>query len=218
LEICGILNGTTNYILTQMENSSTAFSDALTEAQRQGYAEADPSSDIKGTDACRKIAILSSLAFGRHVDPNIIPTRGISDISQEVTQKALSLGGVVRLLARSRVEPGGDIAVHVEPYFVPSGHPFHSVRDVFNAIVIVGDATGPVLFSGRGAGRMPTASAVMGDIYFCANHLHDNQFPSWESSPAPFLTLNPFESEETVSLGDLTLHIVPNFFFGGSGC
>lgn len=163
-EICGILNGTTNYILTRMIRSGLSFEAALKEAQEKGYAEGDPSADIEGKDACRKICILASIAFGRHVMPNQVPTEGIKNISLADVAYAESCGKKVKLLGRAIRRSNGQITAYVAPHLVDQDNPLSGVEDVFNAITVNGDAIGEVMFYGRGAGKLPTASAVVADV------------------------------------------------------
>ncbi len=163
-EIAGILNGTTNFILTKMIREQMHFEDALALAQKLGYAERDPSADIDGLDACRKICILASLAFGEHVYPNEVYTEGIRQITREDVEYAANWGGAIKLIGSAKVVDGGKLDVMVAPRFVPSSQQLSSVDDVFNAILVRGDATGDVVFYGKGAGKLPTASAVVADI------------------------------------------------------
>ena len=164
-EIVGILNGTTNYILTRMIRGGLSFDDALKEAQEKGYAEADPTADIEGHDACRKICILSSLGFGRHIYPEQVPTEGITHITLSDVAYARSGGYKIKLLGRSiRRESDGKVCAFVAPHLVHEESPLANVEDVFNAIQVTGDSIGDVMFYGRGAGKLPTASAVVADI------------------------------------------------------
>lgn len=165
LTIAGILNGTTNYILTRMIRGGLSFDDALQEAQEKGYAEADPTADIEGHDACRKICILSSLGFGRHIYPEQVPTEGITHITLSDVAYARSGGYKIKLLGRSiRRESDGKVCAFVAPHLVHEESPLANVEDVFNAIQVTGDSIGDVMFYGRGAGKLPTASAVVADI------------------------------------------------------
>lgn len=164
-EIVGILNGTTNYILTRMIRGGLSFDAALQEAQEKGYAEADPTADIEGHDACRKICILSSLGFGRHIYPEQVPTEGITHITLSDVAYARSGGYKIKLLGRSiRRESDGKVCAFVAPHLVSEESPLANVEDVFNAIQVTGDSIGEVMFYGRGAGKLPTASAVVADI------------------------------------------------------
>ena len=164
-EIAGILNGTSNFILTKMICEGSAFDDALAEAQRLGYAEANPAADVEGMDACRKICILASLAFGKHIYPDSVPTAGITAITPADVQYAADWGGVIKLLGRaSRDEETQQVQIAVSPCFISHDSQLASVDDVFNGILVRGDATGDVVFYGKGAGKLPTASAVVADI------------------------------------------------------
>ena len=162
-EIMGILNGTTNYILTQMVKEGRDFSDALADAQAKGYAESDPTADIEGHDACRKIAILSSLAYGKQVDCSKIQTEGISKLSLTDVAYADKLGYVIKLIGYSR-RCEDKVCVFVSPMLIAKDNPLAGVDDVFNAIMVKGNAIGDAMFYGRGAGKLPTASAVVADI------------------------------------------------------
>jgi len=168
--VLGILNGTTNYVLTRMTESGATFDTALAEAQALGYAEADPTADIEGFDAASKAAIVASLAFGSHVTAEQVHREGIADVTAEDIAAADRLGYVVKLLAIAE-EQGGDVAVRVHPAMVPADHPLASVRESFNAVFIEGDAVGELMLYGRGAGGGPTASAVLGDIVDAARNL-----------------------------------------------
>ena len=164
LEITGILNGTTNYILTRMIRAGLTFEAALKEAQDLGYAERDPSADVEGQDACRKICILASIAFGRHIYPNQVPTKGITAVTAEDVALAASMGCRVKLLGRAIRQSDGRVCAFVEPHFLPEENPLAGVDDVFNAITVEGNTIGQVMFYGRGAGKLPTASAVVSDV------------------------------------------------------
>ncbi|MBM3213905.1 homoserine dehydrogenase [Candidatus Poribacteria bacterium] len=161
--IYGIVNGTCNYILTQMTQRGESFATALAAAQELGYAEAEPSFDVDGFDTAHKIAILSSLAYGFNVNVNAVSIEGIRAIEPDDIQYARELGYVIKLLAISR-RVDGKVDVRVHPAMIPERHMLANVHDAFNAVVVVGDAVGPTLFYGRGAGRMPTASAVVADL------------------------------------------------------
>lgn len=162
-EVYGILNGTTNYILTRMVRAGASFQDALREAQEKGYAEADPTADVEGIDAGRKTCILADLAFGRQVDPEMVPMEGISGVSLEDVKIAERAGFRLKLVGRA-VRLGGDRTAYVAPHLVSADHPLSGVEDVFNAVVVRGNATGEVMFYGKGAGELPTASACVADV------------------------------------------------------
>ena len=162
-EVTGILNGTTNYMLYKMSTEGCEFDTVLKEAQQKGYAEADPTADVEGYDACRKIAILSSLAYERYFDFEDIYTEGITKISSRDIAYAKEFGNVIKLLGVAHNMEDG-IEVGVYPMMISQNHPLASVRDSFNAVFVHGDAVGDVMFYGRGAGEFPTASAVVGDV------------------------------------------------------
>ncbi len=170
--IAGILNGTTNYILTRMRDGGVSFQAALKEAQQLGYAEQDPSADIQGDDARRKICILSHVAFGSPFDDSDIFTQGIAELSREDMLYARELGRAVKLLAVADLSGDGWRAL-VAPAMLPADHPLSSVNDVFNAVLVHGDMVDDVLFYGRGAGARPTASAIVGDLVDIALHPND---------------------------------------------
>ncbi|MFZ5986479.1 MAG: homoserine dehydrogenase [Bacillota bacterium] len=167
--ITGILNGTTNYILSQMKREGKDFDVALKEAQKNGYAEADPTADIEGHDACRKIAILSSIAYNEFIDYKKIHTEGITRISLTDMKYAESMNSTIKLIAMSE-KIGNKVTARVSPALVSKNHPLSNVEDVFNAIVIEGDAIGEAMFYGRGAGKLPTASAVVADVIEIVKH------------------------------------------------
>ncbi len=166
-QVLGIVNGTTNYVLTRMSEEDMSFSEALRQAQELGYAEADPAADIEGQDAAAKLAILASIAFNVRVRLEDVYAEGISRITPEDIRFARELGYVIKLLAIAKREEDG-ISVRVHPTMVPSDHPLAAVRDVFNAVFVSGDAVGDLMFYGRGAGSLPAASAVVGDIIYAA--------------------------------------------------
>jgi homoserine dehydrogenase len=166
-DIAGILNGTSNYILTRMKDNGFTFDEALAEAQKLGYAEADPTDDIMGHDTARKICILASLACGRQVLPAHVQTEGIDKVTPEQLKEAAGNGYAIKLLGRAAVNGAQPPAVFVSPHLVPSGHPLFGVDDVYNGAVLDGDVAGPVFFRGKGAGKRPTASAVISDILTC---------------------------------------------------
>lgn len=166
-EIAGILNGTTNFILTKMIRDGMPFGEALALAQKNGYAEADPTADVEGHDACRKICILASLAFGSHVYPECVPTEGITALTPEDVRYAEKEGYVIKLIGRAHRAGKGKIFAMVGPAFVAADSQLGGVDDVFNGILVRGDATGDVVFYGKGAGKLPTASAVVGDVIDC---------------------------------------------------
>ena len=178
-EITGILNGTTNYILTRMIRAGLSFDAALKEAQQNGYAEQDPTADIEGHDACRKICILASLAFGRHVYPRQVPTEGITGVTLSDVAYAESCGRKIKLLGRAMRRPDGKVCAYVAPHLVDQENPLAGVEDVFNAITVKGNAIGDVMFYGRGAGKLPTASAVVADVIDAARHKDEKKRMFW---------------------------------------
>src|SRR3954462_12432767 len=163
ISLDGILNGTTNFILSKMHEEGTAYTDALKEAQRLGYAEADPTFDVDGSDAAQKLAILAHLAFGARVDWKDIPRMGINRLDKSDVRFAKEIGYRIKLLAVAELD-GDTLELHVSPTLVKRGRPLSDVSGSFNAIRVVGDAVGELMFYGRGAGQMPTASAVVADM------------------------------------------------------
>ena len=188
-EITGILNGTTNYMMTKMFYEGSDYDDVLREAQEKGYAERNPEADVEGYDACRKIAILSSLISGQQVDFEDIYTEGITHITKEDMMYAKAMGMTIKLLATSKRQ-GDLLQAMVAPYLLRKEHPLYSVNDVFNAIFVHGNVLGDAMFYGSGAGKLPTASAVVADVVDEAKHLHRNIMTMWKSDK---LELLPFE-------------------------
>lgn len=168
-KIIGIMNGTTNYILTKMIQYKIDFKEALKNAQKLGYAEGNPDADILGYDACRKICILSDLAYGININPDLVHVEGIDNLSLEDIENADRLGYVVKLIGYSKKISDKEIEIFVAPCALKKTHPLANVEDVFNAILVNGDATDEVMFYGKGAGKFPTASAVCSDIIECLN-------------------------------------------------
>ncbi|MBQ8494916.1 MAG: homoserine dehydrogenase [Clostridia bacterium] len=193
-EVAGILNGTTNFMLTKMIEEDMPFDEALTLAQELGYAERDPSADIDGADACRKTCILASLAFGRHVFPEQVVTEGIRHISLDDVDAASATGGVIKLIGRTRRE-GEKVYAFVAPTVVPKTSLIADVRDVFNGILVRGNAIGDVVFYGRGAGKLPTASAVVADVIDEVKHLSARKYLYWEKGAEDYVL--PQENFET---------------------
>ena len=181
-EVVGILNGTTNYILTRMVKGGVSFEDALKEAQAKGYAEQNPAADVEGLDAGRKICILSDLAWGKEVLPERIHTQGISGLDLQDVAIAGKAGYRVKLLGRALRLADGRQAAYVAPHLVPEDCPVAPVDDVFNAVMIRGNAVGDVMFYGRGAGDLPTASAVMGDVMDALQHRAKRRNLGWSES------------------------------------
>ena len=179
-EITGIVNGTTNYMMTKMSEEGSEFADVLKDAQEKGYAEKDPTADIEGYDACRKIAILTSLVCGQQVDFEDIHTEGITKITATDIKYAKAMGRAIKLLASSKKTEGGYVAM-VAPYLLPKTHPLYNVNDVFNAIFVHGNVLGDAMFYGSGAGKLPTASAVVADVVEMAKNLDKNIPVEWSS-------------------------------------
>lgn len=178
-EIAGILNGTTNFILTKMIEDGMQFEDALKLAQELGFAERNPAADIEGHDACRKICILASLAFGKHVYPESVHTEGITGITLEDVKYAEKFGCVIKLIGRVKKLPNGKIDIITAPMLVPNKSQLANIDSEFNGIMVRGDCTGDVVFYGKGAGKLPTASAVVADIVDCCQHLKNRRFLYW---------------------------------------
>jgi homoserine dehydrogenase len=178
-EIAGILNGTTNFILTKMISDGMDFDSALALAQKLGYAERNPAADVEGIDACRKICILASLSFGTHVYPKDVHTEGITNLTLTDVKCADVWGGVIKLIGRVKKLEDGRITVIVAPFFIKKESQLANVDDVFNGIMVRGNAIGDVVFYGRGAGKLPTASAVVADIIDEAKHLGARKYLFW---------------------------------------
>lgn len=192
-QIAGILNGTTNFILTKMIKDQMSFEDALALAQKLGYAERNPAADVEGHDACRKICILASLVFGRHVYPDGVHTEGITKVTLTDVDYASAWGGVIKLIGSVKLTDGKQEII-VAPMFVSNESQLSSVDDVFNGILVKGDSTGDVVFYGKGAGKLPTASAVVADVMDCVKHVASRKYIMWEDGcPEDIL---PFEQSE----------------------
>ena len=177
-EITGILNGTTNYMLTRMANEGVSFDSVLKDAQAKGYAEADPTADVEGYDPCRKIAILTSLVCGKQVDYEDIYTEGINKIKAEYFAYAKELDFSIKLLSSSK-RVGDSFRCMVAPFMLSKSHPLCGVNDVFNAVFVKGNMLGDAMFYGSGAGKLPTASAVVADIVDITKHAHVNVHVEW---------------------------------------
>lgn len=187
-EITGILNGTTNYMLSKMFYEGADYEEVLKEAQAKGYAERNPEADVEGYDACRKIAILSSLIAGQQVDFEDIYTEGITEITKEDMIYAKKMGMTIKLLACSRMDDDHIHAI-VAPYLLKRSHPLYSVNDVFNAIFVHGNVLGDAMFYGSGAGKLPTASAVVADIVDEVKHLNRNIMTMWDQKKIELLPI-----------------------------
>lgn len=181
VDVTGILNGTTNYILTKMTQEGLDFDSVLKDAQNKGYAERNPEADVEGYDACRKIAILSSLAFGKQVDYEDIKTEGITKITDKDIAYAKSMNKAIKLLGTAVKSEEGKVSAMVAPFIIGDDSPLYAVNDVFNAIAVTGNTLDTVMFYGKGAGKLPTASAVVSDIIDEAKHLDSNIDIVWSS-------------------------------------
>lgn len=191
-EITGILNGTTNYMLTKMSNEGSEFDDVLKDAQAKGYAEKDPTADVEGYDACRKIAILTSLVAGQQVDFEKIHTEGITKVSAVDFKYAKKMGKSIKLLATSK-KTGDSYSAMVAPHLLAPEHPLYNVNDVFNAVFVHGNVLGDAMFYGSGAGKLPTASAVVADVVDMAKHLGKNIPVEWSTEE---LALEDYKNTE----------------------
>lgn len=185
--IAGILNGTTNFILTKMFRDGMAFDEALKIAQQLGYAERNPAADVEGVDACRKICILASLAFGRHVYPDNVHTEGITKVTLADVEYMESFNAKIKLIGCARREKNNEISIGVFPAVIKDESQLSGVSDVFNAILVRGDATGDVVFYGKGAGKLPTASAVVSDIVSAVKHTETSRSLGWSDSEQSFI-------------------------------
>ena len=198
-EVSGILNGTTNYMLTRMKEEGISFEEALKEAQEKGYAELHPEADVEGYDACRKIAILSSLAFGQQVDFEDIYTEGITSITTEDIRYATAMNKSIKLLGNSwRVD--GKIYAMVCPMLLDNAHPLSGVNDVFNAIFVRGNMVDETMFYGKGAGKLPTASAVAAGVVDCVKHTGKNIKILWNPEKLTLSDLGDFERQYFVRM------------------
>lgn len=183
-EVFGILNGTTNYVLTQMIENNVEFDDALRQAQKLGYAEADPTADIEGLDACRKICILATLCFGKHIYPQYVPAEGITRVTLDDVAFADKIGYKIKLLGRAVKGKDNKIIPYVAAHLLPKKRLLANVSDVMNGIVVKGNAVGEVMFYGPGAGKLPTASAVAADVIDAAKHIGMSKLLFWEDGDA----------------------------------
>ena len=211
-EITGILNGTTNYILTKMTDEGSDFDSVLKIAQDKGYAERNPEADVEGYDACRKIAILSSLAYGRFLNYEDIYTEGITRITPEDMQYAEELDMTIKLLGTSRKIGDDSFYAMVAPFLVGKTSPLYSVNDVFNAVFVHGNVLGDAMFYGSGAGKLPTASAVVADVVDEAKHLHRNIMTNWSSRPLELIPMDEVEGRFFVRVKGTTVDQVKAVF------
>ena len=194
LEISGILNGTTNYILTEMTNNGSAFDTVLKDAQDKGYAEKDPTADVEGYDACRKIAILTSLAYGKQLDFEDIYTEGITKITDRDICYAKKIGAKDKIFGSSK-KVGDKVSAMVAPKLITSEHPLYSVDGVFNAILVKGNMVGDVMFYGQGAGKLATASAVVSDVIDEAKHVNVNMRTLWDHEKLALMPMDEVKSK-----------------------
>jgi len=201
--ISGILNGTSNYMLTQMNSFGKSYQEALTEAQNLGYAEQDPTADVGGFDACRKLAILLSIATGQQVDYENILTEGISDIEPADFAFARALGFALKPMVDGRIRKNGVQAISA-PMLVHHSHPLSAVSGVFNGVFVQAKATGDVMFYGQGAGQMPTAGAVISDIVDIAKHLHRHIVHSWSNDKTAILPSSDYITRKLVRISYTT--------------
>lgn len=199
--ITGILNGTTNYILTKMDEDDANFDDVLKEAQNKGYAERNPEADVEGYDAGRKIAILSSLVKGKNVKYESVYTEGITKIDTLDFAYARKMKMSVKLLAMSKDTEDGFYAM-VAPFMIPKGHPLYSVSGVFNAIYVHGNMLGDSMYYGRGAGKLPTASAVVSDVIDCARHLGKTIMCFWDAEDMELMDIADTKRKFFVRVAD----------------
>lgn len=198
--INGILNGTTNYILTKMAEDGSDFQEVLKEAQELGYAEKDPTADVEGYDACRKIAILTSLAYGQQVDYEDIYTEGITKITAEDFRYAREVGAAIKIFGSSR-KIGEKLYAMVAPQMIRSDNPLYSVNGVFNAICVTGNMLGDVMFYGQGAGKEATASAVVSDVVDAVKHMNINVMTIWEDEKQEISPMDDMENRFFVRVG-----------------
>lgn len=205
LEIKAIINGTTNYILTRMTEENADYSEVLKDAQALGYAEANPVADVEGYDSSYKLSILSSLAFNKRLPVDLIYREGITKITAEDIAIGKELGYIVKLLAIAK-QKNGKIEARVHPVFLPKSHPLASVSNSFNAVFVVGDAVGDIMIYGRGAGDLPTGSAIVSDIVYCARQVEHARYSEMFNNMTEDELIKDFESEYYVRL---TVHDVP---------
>lgn len=211
-EVTGILNGTTNYMLTKMDMEGSRFESVLMEAQEKGYAEADPTADVEGYDACRKIAILSSLAYGKFLNYEKIHTEGITRITPEDMEYARAMGMSIKLLATSRKLSEDSYYAVVAPFLVGKNNPLYSVNDVYNGIFVHGNVLGDAMFYGSGAGKLPTASAVVADVVDEAKHLHENMPNEWNDQPLPLADPDQVSGRFFVRVQTTDLSLIQSVF------
>jgi homoserine dehydrogenase len=213
--ITGILNGTTNYILSKMEKEGADFGTVLKEAQEKGYAERNPEADVEGHDACRKIAILSSLMMGMNVDSEKIFTEGITKVTAADFVYAKAAGKTIKLLARSKALGEDEVLAMVAPFMLDKEQPLSMVNDVFNAVLVTGNMLGDSMYYGRGAGKLPTASAVVSDVVDCARHQGKVIMCFWEQQDAKIADVSEVESRYFVRGNSASKEKIVAAFEGG---
>lgn len=209
-QVYGILNGTTNYILTQMIQCGVSLEEALGQAQEQGFAERDPSADLSGLDVCRKICILSDLCFGREVNVQDVKTQGITGLRRADVENARALGYKIKLLGRGLRTGEEKVTAYVAPHLIPESSLLSNVDGVMNGIVVHGNAIGEVMFYGAGAGRRPTASAVVADVIDAAKHLRARKYLDWDAAlPGGFTDSDELISRWYIRMGEEALLTEP---------
>ena len=211
-EVSGILNGTTNYMLDKMITEGADFNTVLKEAQEKGYAEADPTADVEGQDACRKIAILSSLAYGKFLNFENVYTEGITKITPEDMEYAREMGRSIKLLGTSKKLGDDSFYALVAPFLVGQENPLYGVKGVFNSIFVHGNMLGDAMFYGSGAGKLPTASAVAADVVEAAKHLHDTSPNNWSNEEMTLMEPDSVEGRFFVRVKDTSLDEVDKAF------
>ena len=211
-EVTGILNGTTNYMLDKMITEGADFNTVLKEAQEKGYAEADPTADVEGQDACRKIAILSSLAYGKFLNFENVYTEGITKITPEDMEYAREMGRSIKLLGTSKKLGDDSFYALVAPFLVGQDNPLYGVKGVFNSIFVHGNMLGDAMFYGSGAGKLPTASAVAADVVEAAKHLHDTIPNNWSNEEMTLMEPDSVEGRFFVRVKDTSLDEVDKAF------
>lgn len=211
-EVSGILNGTTNYMLDKMITEGADFNTVLKEAQGKGYAEADPTADVEGQDACRKIAILSSLAYGKFLNFENVYTEGITKITPEDMEYAREMGRSIKLLGTSKKLGDDSFYALVAPFLVGQENPLYGVKGVFNSIFVHGNMLGDAMFYGSGAGKLPTASAVAADVVEAAKHLHDTIPNNWSNEEMTLMEPDSVEGRFFVRVKDTSLDEVDKAF------
>ena len=211
-EVSGILNGTTNYMLDKMITEGADFNTVLKEAQEKGYAEADPTADVEGQDACRKIAILSSLAYGKFLNFENVYTEGITKITPEDMEYAREMGRSIKLLGTSKKLGDDSFYALVAPFLVGQDNPLYGVKGVFNSIFVHGNMLGDAMFYGSGAGKLPTASAIAADVVEAAKHLHDTIPNNWSNEEMTLMEPDSVEGRFFVRVKDTSLDEVDKAF------